>query len=278
MAAAAAGAPRPAAPPRASPRHRAAGTPAERRTADAGSGGAHAGGVLREDVAQVAARRLHRRHRLRRPRGRAGRRLERRPGGGGSRRRGRGQLPARPDDLRRPLRQQRLAAGAAEAGHQAHVGQRRADGAGARPSGSASTKRRHRRGAARGPQLRVPALDQSRATPPDAITIPLGYGRTRAGRVGNGAGFNGYVLRGSAAPWFGAAEVAHDRRRLRRWSARRTTGRSKAATSSRSAPLEEFKSNPTFAQEMEHIEARRPHLALPDARVHGLRSGAWRST
>ena len=30
----------------------------------------------------------------------------------------------------------------------------------------------------------------------DSITITVGYGRTRAGRVGNGTGFNAYALRG----------------------------------------------------------------------------------
>ena len=35
-----------------------------------------------------------------------------------------------------------------------------------------------------------------------AVTVHLGYGRTRAGRVGNGAGFNAYALRTAAAPWF----------------------------------------------------------------------------
>ena len=39
----------------------------------------------------------------------------------------RGRVPARPQRLRRPLRQQRLAAGAAEVADEAHVGQRRAD-------------------------------------------------------------------------------------------------------------------------------------------------------
>jgi molybdopterin-containing oxidoreductase family iron-sulfur binding subunit len=38
----------------------------------------------------------------------------------------------------------------------------------------------------------------------DAVTVHLGYGRTRAGRVGTGAGFNAYALRTSAAPWFGS--------------------------------------------------------------------------
>jgi molybdopterin-containing oxidoreductase family iron-sulfur binding subunit len=44
--------------------------------------------------------------------------------------------------------------------------------------------------------------------PDDSITLPLGYGRSRAGRVGTGAGFNAYTLRTAAMPLFGgAAEV-----------------------------------------------------------------------
>jgi MoCo/4Fe-4S cofactor protein with predicted Tat translocation signal len=39
--------------------------------------------------------------------------------------------------------------------------------------------------------------------PDDVVTVHLGYGRTRAGRVGNGAGFDAYRLRTSEAPWFG---------------------------------------------------------------------------
>ena len=37
----------------------------------------------------------------------------------------------------------------------------------------------------------------------DTVTVHLGYGRTRAGRVGTGAGFNAYALRTSDAPWSG---------------------------------------------------------------------------
>jgi MoCo/4Fe-4S cofactor protein with predicted Tat translocation signal len=36
----------------------------------------------------------------------------------------------------------------------------------------------------------------------DAVTVHLGYGRWRVGRVGSGTGFNAYRLRTSAAPWF----------------------------------------------------------------------------
>src|SRR5205814_6507034 len=38
----------------------------------------------------------------------------------------------------------------------------------------------------------------------DSVTVHLGYGRTRAGRVGNGAGFNAYALRTADAPWHGS--------------------------------------------------------------------------
>jgi molybdopterin-containing oxidoreductase family iron-sulfur binding subunit len=38
----------------------------------------------------------------------------------------------------------------------------------------------------------------------DCVTVHLGHGRERAGRVGNGSGFNVYPLRTSAAPWFDA--------------------------------------------------------------------------
>ncbi|MGC1387827.1 MAG: 4Fe-4S dicluster domain-containing protein [Steroidobacteraceae bacterium] len=35
------------------------------------------------------------------------------------------------------------------------------------------------------------------------VTVTLGYGRSRAGRIGNGAGFNAYLLRRSDEPWHG---------------------------------------------------------------------------
>ncbi len=41
----------------------------------------------------------------------------------------------------------------------------------------------------------------------DSLTVFVGYGRTRAGRLGNGAGFDAYALRGSTNPYFGAAQI-----------------------------------------------------------------------
>src|SRR5438093_1662052 len=39
--------------------------------------------------------------------------------------------------------------------------------------------------------------------PDDCVTVHLGYGRRRAGRVGSNAGFDAYLLRTSDSPWFG---------------------------------------------------------------------------
>ncbi|MEN3334410.1 MAG: hypothetical protein V7641_3775 [Blastocatellia bacterium] len=52
-----------------------------------------------------------------------------------------------------------------------------------------------------GRSLVMPAWIQP-GHPDGALTVYYGYGRTRAGRVGNGTGFNAYVLRGSDAPSF----------------------------------------------------------------------------
>ncbi len=38
----------------------------------------------------------------------------------------------------------------------------------------------------------------------ECVTVTLGYGRTGAGSIGNGVGFNAYALRTSDAPWGGA--------------------------------------------------------------------------
>ena len=113
----------------------------------------------------------------------------------------------------------------------------------------------------------------------DSITVSVGYGRTRAGRIGNGTGFDTYTLRGSSAPFFGAATITRtgDDYELvgtqDHWS---IEGRNIL----RSATLEEFKENPAFVKEMEHgvVEGRQPHLALRRQGIHAASSGAWRST
>jgi MoCo/4Fe-4S cofactor protein with predicted Tat translocation signal len=46
----------------------------------------------------------------------------------------------------------------------------------------------------------------------DTVTISLGYGRSRAGRVGDETGFNAYLLRTSNAPWFAAGATVTPQR------------------------------------------------------------------
>ena len=43
----------------------------------------------------------------------------------------------------------------------------------------------------------------------ESVTIQFGYGRTRAGKVGNDIGFNAYALRSSDALWHGAGVSHH---------------------------------------------------------------------
>ena len=62
----------------------------------------------------------------------------------------------------------------------------------------------------RAPAWVLPGQDE------DTITLPLGYGRQRAGKVGNGVGFDAYRLRHAHAPWWREAsevrkaEGSHD--------------------------------------------------------------------
>jgi molybdopterin-containing oxidoreductase family iron-sulfur binding subunit len=118
--------------------------------------------------------------------------------------------------------------------------------------------------------LRVPAWIQP-GHAPDAISLSVGYGRTRAGRVGNGTGFNAYALRVSTAPWFGAAEVraSGDHYPLvstqDHWT---LEGRNVV----RSAHLEAFRTNPAFAHEMEHLTLDRAVTLMPHHEYTGY---AW---
>jgi MoCo/4Fe-4S cofactor protein with predicted Tat translocation signal len=102
-----------------------------------------------------------------------------------------------------------------------------------------------------GRSLDVPAwIDPGHAQ--DAVTISLGYGRRKAGRVGTGVGINAYALRGSAAPWFGAAEVAKGRGTYQLVSTQdhwAIEGRNLV----RSANLEAYEKDPAFAHKMEHL-------------------------
>ena len=90
----------------------------------------------------------------------------------------------------------------------------------------------------------------------DSITVHLGYGRTRAGQVGNGAGFNAYTLRTTTASWFGTGlEIRQTGARYPLASTQHhfsMEGRELV----RSATLEEYRAHPDFAHPAEHETPR----------------------
>ncbi len=92
--------------------------------------------------------------------------------------------------------------------------------------------------------------------PDNSVTVTLGYGRKRAGRVGTAQGFNAYVLRTSAAPYF--ATGAHLRKTGDTYELASTQGMQSMDTPDgehrplvRETTLEEYKKEPNFAKEDE---------------------------
>ena len=90
--------------------------------------------------------------------------------------------------------------------------------------------------------------------PDNSVTITLGYGRKRAGRVGTGQGFNAYELRTSGAPWI--ASGVQIRKTGATYELASTQGMQSMDTPDgghrplvRETTLEEYKKEPNFAQE-----------------------------
>ena len=92
--------------------------------------------------------------------------------------------------------------------------------------------------------------------PDNSITVFLGYGRTRAGRVGTGTGFDVYPMRTSQAPWF--ADGAKLRPTGDTYQLASTQGYQTMETPDggnrplvQQRSLEEYKKEPNFAKEGE---------------------------
>ncbi|HEV3163029.1 MAG TPA: TAT-variant-translocated molybdopterin oxidoreductase [Isosphaeraceae bacterium] len=109
--------------------------------------------------------------------------------------------------------------------------------------------------------------------PDDSVTVHLGYGRSRAGRVGSRIGFNAYALRTTAAPWFDSGlEI------------QKTGERAKLATTQhwqlmegrelvRAGTLEQFRSDPQFAHQKR--EEQEPPADLTLYPPHPNKGYAW---
>jgi MoCo/4Fe-4S cofactor protein with predicted Tat translocation signal len=89
----------------------------------------------------------------------------------------------------------------------------------------------------------------------ECVTLHLGYGRTRAGKVGNGTGFNAYALRTANAPNYGTGVE------IRKIGTQYTLACTQFHHSMegrdlvRAATLEEYRKNPEFAHGEHHHES-----------------------
>ncbi len=107
-----------------------------------------------------------------------------------------------------------------------------------------------------------------------SVTVHLGYGRWRAGRVGTGKGFNAYLLRTSDHPWFGTGlEVQktgerHELATTQHHHIIEQGGRAQEEESIaaqtrevvRVATLDEFRKNPDFARNPAEVPAKNESL------------------
>lgn len=96
--------------------------------------------------------------------------------------------------------------------------------------------------------------------PDNAVTVHLGYGRTRAGRVGSGAGFNAYALQTTDAPWAGSGVTIRRTGERFDLSCTQSHYNMEGRNLLRVGTLGEFQKNPQFVHEMGHEPA--PDMTL----------------
>jgi len=112
--------------------------------------------------------------------------------------------------------------------------------------------------------------------PDNSVTVSLGYGRKRAGRVGTAQGFDVYPLRTSAAPWF--ATGLQIRKTGETYVLASTQGYQSMDTpdgghrpSVQETSLEEYRKEPAFAREEEPA----PGLTLYKPYPYAEEAYAW---
>ena len=86
--------------------------------------------------------------------------------------------------------------------------------------------------------------------PNDTVTVHLGYGRTRAGHVGNGMGFSAYALRISKAPWFETSLEIQKTSQRYPLACTQHHHSMEGRNPVRVGHLEEYREHPDFVQEM----------------------------
>jgi MoCo/4Fe-4S cofactor protein with predicted Tat translocation signal len=89
----------------------------------------------------------------------------------------------------------------------------------------------------------------------ECVTLHLGYGRTRAGKVGNGTGFNAYSIRTANAPSYGTGVEIRKIGTQYPLACTQFHHSMEGRDLVRAATLEEYRKNPDFAQGKHHHES-----------------------
>jgi Fe-S-cluster-containing dehydrogenase component len=105
----------------------------------------------------------------------------------------------------------------------------------------------------------------------DSITVHLGYGRKRAGRVAHETGFNAYRLRTSGAPWFGSGLQIRKTGGVYPLATTQHHWRMEGRNPVRAGTVAEYKADPDFVQKMEELPPKTLTL-YPEVKYEGY---AW---
>jgi Fe-S-cluster-containing dehydrogenase component len=107
--------------------------------------------------------------------------------------------------------------------------------------------------------------------PNESVTLHLGYGRVRAGRVGRGAGFNTYAIRTADAPWFGFGLQLSKTGRRYQLACTQHHHSMEGRKPVRAGTLEEYEKHPELIHEMGE-EASQSLSMYPPRKTEG---NAW---
>jgi Fe-S-cluster-containing dehydrogenase component len=105
----------------------------------------------------------------------------------------------------------------------------------------------------------------------EVVTVHLGYGRWRTGRVGSGTGFNAYALRTSEAFWLGHGLEVHPTGERYPLATTQHHHSMEGRHLVRAGTLQQYLAQPHFAQEMTHVPQPQETLYPP----HTYESYAW---
>ncbi len=97
----------------------------------------------------------------------------------------------------------------------------------------------------------------------ESVTVRLGYGRARGGRIGSGIGFDAYALRGASALWIGHGVELRKTGERFQLATTQEHDRMEGRDLVRTATLSEYREDPHFAHEAKHGEEHEASLYPP---------------